>query len=77
MSEYGVHYFTADNGQRVGVQDDDLADMGISPVGWGLGCGAEACVEPDAHNYQCNECEQQKVFGSEGLLMSGRLRSES
>jgi len=68
------HVFTADNGAVVSVQEVDLADMGMSPVGWCLGCGAESCVEPDAHNYQCEECEQQKVFGSEGLLMSGRLR---
>jgi hypothetical protein len=38
-------------------------------LGFCLGCGAEASgVEPDAREYQCEECGQRKVYGAEELL---------
>jgi hypothetical protein len=38
-------------------------------VGFCLGCGAEASgVEPDAREYECEECGQSKVYGVEELL---------
>jgi len=34
-------------------------------------CGEIAdCVEPDARNYTCNACGENKVFGAEELLIT-------
>jgi hypothetical protein len=39
-------------------------------VGFCKACGAEAHgVEPDARNYECEECEAPEVSGAEELLM--------
>lgn len=39
-------------------------------AGFCLGCGAEADgVEPDAREYECENCGQRKVYGAEELLM--------
>ena len=43
--------------------------------GFCLHCGAEAFgVEPDARNYDCEECGEPLVFGAEELLLMGRVR---
>jgi hypothetical protein len=34
------------------------------------GCGAiQDCVEPDASKYQCETCQEWKVYGAEQLLL--------
>lgn len=39
-----------------------------------LKCGFEAYgVEPDARNYECEECGHAAVFGLEELLLMGRI----
>ena len=39
-------------------------------LGFCLACGAEAYgVEPDARNYECENCGERKVFGAEECLM--------
>lgn len=39
-------------------------------MGFCLACGAEAYgVEPDARQYECEECGKHKVYGAEELLM--------
>jgi len=39
-------------------------------MGFCLGCGAEAYgVEPDARQYECDECGSEKVYGAEEILM--------
>jgi hypothetical protein len=39
-------------------------------TGFCLACGEEAYgVEPDARNYECEECGKRKVFGAQELLM--------
>jgi hypothetical protein len=39
-------------------------------LGFCKACGAEAYgVEPDARNYDCEECGAAQVFGAEELLM--------
>lgn len=39
-------------------------------LGFCLNCGAEAFgVEPDARNYECEECGANKVFGAEEILI--------
>jgi hypothetical protein len=45
---------------------------GLSNPGFCLACGAEhdGC-EPDARNYECEECGERKVFGAEEILMMG------
>lgn len=38
--------------------------------GFCLACGADADgCEPDARNYECDECEQPMVFGAAEVLM--------
>lgn len=37
-------------------------------------CGAErSCTEPDAENYDCEECGASSVYGLEQLLLAGKL----
>lgn len=39
-------------------------------TGFCLACGAERGeCEPDAREYECEECGQHKVYGAEELLM--------
>lgn len=41
-------------------------------VGFCLACGAEKeCCEPDARDYDCDECGERKVYGAEELLIMG------
>ncbi len=41
-------------------------------LGFCLACGAEAyCVEPDAREYECESCGENKVYGAEELLLMG------
>lgn len=41
-------------------------------IGFCLACGAETyCVEPDARNYECEECGKNKVFDAEEILVMG------
>jgi len=41
-------------------------------MGYCTACGAERdCCEPDARNYECEDCGERKVFGSEELLVMG------
>ena len=43
-----------------------------SYCGFCTNCGAERdSCEPDACNYPCEECGQNKVFGAEELVMMG------
>ena len=38
-------------------------------IGFCRNCGAEHyCIEPDARNYECEECGAHEVFGAEELL---------
>jgi Zn finger protein HypA/HybF involved in hydrogenase expression len=54
-------------------------------TGFCLACGAEKdCCEPDARNYQCDECGEYQVLGAEEILIAGlflesnkRLRKEN
>lgn len=43
--------------------------------GFCLACGedAEGC-EPDAHNYECENCGVKKVFGAEEVLIMGAFK---
>lgn len=40
-----------------------------------LGCGAtRECCEPDARQYECDECGERKVYGAQELLLMGRVK---
>lgn len=42
--------------------------------GFCIYCGAEHdCIEPDARKYQCENCNKAGVYGTEELLLMGRL----
>lgn len=40
-----------------------------------IGCGqwTSGGVEPDAHNYHCEDCGENKVSGAEDAMVIGRL----
>lgn len=39
-------------------------------IGFCIYCGAETSgVEPDARDYECENCERQGVYGAEELMM--------
>ena len=41
-------------------------------AGFCLACGKKAYqVEPDAREYECQSCGENKVYGAEELLMMG------
>lgn len=41
-------------------------------IGFCINCNAEAYgVEPDAHEYTCEVCGEDKVYGAEELLIMG------
>lgn len=60
------------------IDPDDLiravedSVFGLSNIGFCIKCGYEqdGC-EPDARNYECEECEARAVFGAEELLVMG------
>ena len=45
---------------------------GCTNWGFCLACGAQqdGC-EPDARHYECEECEERRVYGAEEILMMG------
>ena len=58
------------------TQDDyESETMGLGNPGRCLACGAEADgCEPDARNYECEECGERQVFGLEECLMMGAVQ---
>ena len=43
-----------------------------SQSGFCIACGAEKdCCEPDAREYECDECGALKVYGAEELVVMG------
>lgn len=41
-------------------------------IGFCTACGASKdCCEPDAREYECDDCGQFKVYGAEELLIMG------
>lgn len=49
--------------------------FGTENPGFCISCGAEADgCEPDASNYECEECGERQVFGAAECLMRGLYR---
>lgn len=44
-------------------------------MGWCTSCGAftTPCCEPDAREYQCDDCGKSTVFGAEEALLMGYI----
>lgn len=49
-----------------------------SHMGWCTECEefTTCCCEPDAHEYMCDKCGQQTVFGAEEALLTGIFEFE-
>jgi len=54
---------------------EQIAEASALQAGYCVGCGAmrEEC-EPDAREYQCDDCKQPLVYGAEELMLMGRVR---
>lgn len=45
--------------------------FGLENPGFCIACGADADgCEPDARNYECEECGERQVFGAEEVMIS-------
>jgi NADH pyrophosphatase NudC (nudix superfamily) len=40
-----------------------------SNTGICIKCGNKQCAEPDARNYECEECGANQVFGAEEIIL--------
>lgn len=51
------------------------ADTGTDNPGFCLACGCEqeGC-EPDARNYECEDCGREQVFGAAEVLLMGAFK---
>ncbi len=48
----------------------EFRNTSLSNIGFCIACGASCDgVEPDAHDYECEVCGENKVFGAEELLV--------
>ncbi len=51
---------------------EQIEEAMADDYGFCTSCGAERdCCEPDARNYECEECGEHKVFGAEELVAMG------
>ena len=49
-----------------------IQDAMEEQCGFCVECGAEReCCEPDAREYECDECGQREVYGAEELIVMG------
>jgi DNA-directed RNA polymerase subunit RPC12/RpoP len=53
---------------------DDYQQMSEDNEGQCTSCGYRQCAEPDAENYECEECGKRLVFGADWFLITGRVR---
>jgi hypothetical protein len=53
-------------------QLEEIEEAMADNIGFCTACGAERdCCEPDAREYECEECGALKVHGAEELVMMG------
>ena len=57
------------------VSRADYAEACESYTGWCTTCESftTGCVEPDAHDYECEVCGENTVMGAEDALMEGEI----
>jgi hypothetical protein len=54
---------------------EQIAEASELQAGYCIACGAMCeCCEPDAREYQCDDCKQLQVYGAEELMLMGRVR---
>lgn len=52
------------------IQAVESEMFGLENPGFCIACGADADgCEPDARNYECEDCGERQVFGAEELLI--------
>ncbi len=57
------------------ISEDEYRSLREDGGGICLACGEIASgVEPDARNYPCESCEENRVFGIEEALLMGRIK---
>jgi hypothetical protein len=53
---------------------EELQEASAHYQGFCIACGAQRdSCEPDACNYDCDACGQDKVFGAEELMLMGMV----
>ena len=51
---------------------EQIEDGMANYLGFCVECGAERdCCDPDARNYDCEDCGENAVFGAEELIVMG------
>jgi hypothetical protein len=59
------------------MSEADFKNRDDQYVGLCLKCGHErSCCEPDAREYDCEECDENQVYGMQELLVMGKIRIE-
>jgi len=53
---------------------EEIEEAMEEQCGFCLACGAlRDCCEPDARQYECEECGEHRVYGAEELIIMGRV----
>jgi hypothetical protein len=51
---------------------EEIQEADDMQQGFCIACGAlRDCCEPDARNYQCEECGENEVYGAQELALMG------
>jgi hypothetical protein len=60
--------------QRFEMLEEEYKDLTDAMEGLCVACGSvRDCCEPDAERYDCEDCEKRTVYGTEQLLLMGRI----
>ena len=55
-----------------GITIEEFKDLDLNQMGVCTECGAEReCCEPDAREYNCEDCGAMSVYGAQELLVMG------
>lgn len=58
--------------KRMSFSLEEIEEAMESQCGFCTKCGAmKDCCEPDARNYECDECGAMAVYGAEELVVMG------
>jgi len=56
------------------LAQEEYQELQDSNGGFCIKCGSETYgIEPDAHEYECEECGEKGVYGAEELMMMGLI----